>query len=431
LEGFRLTENDKVFKLTDLNWEINLDSYNQSICSNEKLLLILNKNSGLAPYSHEFIEGAQDPQVLSGFISAISSFIGEATGKDQSQWKTVFGTDSIIIVESGEWSIGVLAAGKETSEARSKLRSIVREFEDCFEYLRDVEGIENQFSDFDQYVRRMFVDERISGRTRVTKNPEWRELMNNFDLPSTAFEVSKILHGFNESTTMEEIMELHDKQFDRIVEVVSTAFWHRIVSLVYIPSDDDILSLSDRASTILFDKSNPLRLQTRTLSILSQLDGRRSLSSYTSEIPNSEKEELLDDLGGLINNGLVQRISVEKKLVLFNEFLLSELVSKGTSIVGRRTMERDFETIREMGRVDHPWLGRINLIDGMQVRCLLEHSMTPIDLDDMYGALDYFIDEITNHLSKRCGKRVTDRLFRKTEAKCREIWAPYLANVVI
>ena len=76
-----MTENEELIDLSELNWEINFDTFSNSICSNEKLLLILNKESGLAPYSHEFIEGAQDPQVMSGFISAISSFMGEATGK--------------------------------------------------------------------------------------------------------------------------------------------------------------------------------------------------------------------------------------------------------------------------------------------------------------------------------------------------------------
>ena len=426
-----MTENEELIDLSEPNWEINFDTFSNSICSNEKLLLILNKESGLAPYSHEFIEGAQDPQVMSGFISAISSFMGEATGKSQSQWKTVFGSDSIILVEGGDWSMGVLAAAKETNEARSKLRSVLREFEDCFEFLRDVEGIQNIFSDFNQYVRRVFVDERVSGRTLVTKNPEWRSSIANLDLPSDAFEVSKVLLGFEESTTVQEISEFHNHQLEKVIEIVSLAFWHGIVSLKYTPSDEDILALSEKASTILFEKSNPLKLQTSSLGVISCFDGRSPLSHFTKDMMIQDQELLLADLGNLINNGLVQRISVEKRLVLFNECILSHLVSQGASIVGTRTMTNDFEEIREQGGRNHPWIRRIILQEKMRARCMLEGSMTPIDLDDMYDAVEYFIEEIVKYLSKRCGRRVTNRLLKKVRTQCHQNWAPYLSNVVI
>ena len=84
-----MIEQRKVIDLSKTQVEFDNTFHSDVINSNEKLLLILNKENGLAPYSHEFISGIQDPQVLSGFISALSSFLCEVTGSNSSQWKTV------------------------------------------------------------------------------------------------------------------------------------------------------------------------------------------------------------------------------------------------------------------------------------------------------------------------------------------------------
>ena len=95
----------KTIDILSANMEINNNTILETVNTNEQLLLILNRETGLAPYSHEFVKSFHDAQILSGFISAISSFIYEVVGFESTQWKTVFGTDSIILVEVGEWSI--------------------------------------------------------------------------------------------------------------------------------------------------------------------------------------------------------------------------------------------------------------------------------------------------------------------------------------
>lgn len=425
-----MIEQRKALDLSKANVEFDNIFHSDVVNSNEKLLLILNKDTGLAPYSHEFINGFQDPQVLSGFISALSSFLCEVTGSNSSQWKTVFGSDSIILVEGGDWSVGVLIAERETSELRSKLRSIVREFEDCFEFLRDVEGIENIFDDFNQYVRRVFVDERISSRAVVTKFCDWRNSLSNFALPSTAFQVSKVLLGFEKSSTIQEIAEFQKCTIEEVIAIVSTAYWHGLVKVNYIPLDHDILSLSEKASSIIFRKSNPLNLPASYLRIIARLDGRTPLSVITSNTIIRD-QKFLDILGSLINSGFVQRISIERRLVLFNECILSHLVFNGIKTVGKDTMKNFFETVSAMDDSFHPWSGRLALSDLMQINCVLEESMTPDDLDDMYETLEYFIEEITKLLFKRCGTKVVKRLINKVRSECREIWAPYFSDVVI
>ena len=62
--------------------------------SNEKILFLMNRFTGVAPYSHEFVIGDLDPQMLSGFVGAMGSFLGEFVGAERSQWKTVYGSDT-------------------------------------------------------------------------------------------------------------------------------------------------------------------------------------------------------------------------------------------------------------------------------------------------------------------------------------------------
>ena len=107
--------------------------------------------------------------------------------------------------------------------------------------------------------------------------------------------------------------------------------------MTYVPLDYDILSLSERASAVLFSKTNPLQISPNSLRVLARFDGRTPLSKIVNDTA-IEKQEILASLGTLVNKGLVQRISTERRLVLFNECVLSSLVSKGAFIVGTKAM---------------------------------------------------------------------------------------------
>ncbi len=432
MECANVIEDKTYFKSVDLTWKLLPETLATHTSSNEKLLMIMNRNSGLSPYSHSFIEEDQDPQVLSGFVSAMTSFMGELNGEKDSNWKTVYGSDSILLVEGGDWIIGALVASRETNEARSKLRTIIREFEDSFAVLKDADGIDaSMFRDFDEYVRRVFVDEQITSRTKVTKMYHWRPSLSRFSLPSTAFKVSKILLGFEETESIENIARFQRLPIKEVIEIISKAYWQGIVKLQYIPSDDDILALAEKAASIIFQKTNPLALSSTTISVISLLDGQTSLSNLTNDMIIQDQELLLAEFGLLINNGFIQRISVEKRLVLLNQCVLSNLVFRGSSKIGKREMKSIFQTIRNQGRIYHPRISRIILTDDIHIRCILEESMTPVDLDDMCDALEYFIREIMEHLTSSCGNHIADSLIQSARRESNQIWAPYLENVVI
>lgn len=397
-----------------------------SVCQpNEKLLIILNKNSGLSLYSHEFRRSGIDSQVISGFISAMTSFMGFVMGKQQPRWKTVYGTDSVILVEAGEWTFGVLAVSRETYEARSMLSRVTAEFEECFKVLKNSDGIEGSaFRDFDRFVRMIFVDDRVTGKTLVLRRQEWRSLVSTFDLPSTSFIISKILSDYEEVQSVQEIAELHSLKIDDAIRNMSKAFWNGVVDLKFVPNDDDILVLSEGASSVLFQKTNPLQLTNESLKVLALFDGRTKLSHLMKDTNQSKKKRLLEDLGSLVDTGYIQRIPKEHLHALLNECILSVLMSKGALLVGRKRMGVLYDRICEEGSKSHPWINRIMLTNRMQVYCIFEYGSSFDILEDIIDTLDFFITELGQLLSKIIGEELVDRLLCSIRTSCTETWFP-------
>lgn len=406
------------------------DDVQSAFQPNEKLLIIMNKDSGLAPYSHEFCRSNLDPQVISGFISAMTSFMGFVTGEQQSNWKTVYGSESEILVETGEWTYGVLAVARVTNEARCNLSRVTSEFEDCFKVLKNSDDIEGSaFREFDQLVRKLFVDDRITNGTLVMKRLEWKSSGLSFDLPSTTFNVSKLFLGIEAAQSVQEIAEFHSLPIEEVVEHVSKAFWNNAVYLKLVPTANDVLTLSKDTSSIVFQKGNPLHLSDKSLKVISQFDGRTKLSSAMNGLNPLEMKILLEDLGELVNRGHIQRISEECRFVILNECILSTLSCRGSQIVGRKNMTALFDQIREKGNKQHPWINRVRLTDMMHTQCIFEVNSNPDVLNDICDALEFFIEELTQRLSGLCSKYVINRLLNSIIDNCRELCFPNRANV--
>ena len=112
-------------------------------------LYIIKRDSGVCLYYHDFAEQVYDPHLLSSFIVAMASFFDEAASMGRSQARAFEGTDSLLLVEFGEWTVGALSTTQESFDLRMKLRKIVDSFEEQFALLRWVEmdlAIRTRFS---------------------------------------------------------------------------------------------------------------------------------------------------------------------------------------------------------------------------------------------------------------------------------------------
>ncbi len=102
----------------------------------------------------------QDPGIVSGMFSAITSFIKETT-KSQELLKTIDHGDITILLEYGKRIFGALfIKGKQASEVRSNLREFVNEFEAKYaDALADWSGALIYFKDDHKLVENIFKEE--------------------------------------------------------------------------------------------------------------------------------------------------------------------------------------------------------------------------------------------------------------------------------
>jgi hypothetical protein len=391
--------------------------------SNEIVLFIINRNSGLAPYSHEFVEGGHDPQILSGFISAMSDFMGEVTGEQQSRWKTVYGGQTTLLVESGEWSVGVLAVLRETNEARSKLRIVIKEFEDAFSILRDTEHSEASiFRDFDHFVRRVYSESRFSEESVILKGPESNANPQPWVLPSWNYRVTKFLNLSVDHQTLTEAADVQNLHLEDIKELASRAHWNRNIHILYVPTLRDVLHLSEGSSSILFDKSVIPYLSPDTLRVIGALDGRSPLSSILKYKKISKMKLVQVELGVLINHGYLQKVSMEKLFVLINEDILSGIARIcGKEVGSKRT--RDYFDIAITNCVDdYPWLSRVILTGSLRCKCLIEDGVTPGDLDMICDSLEVLQRHVLMNYSSDKKLEDSESILRMATEKAQKKW---------
>jgi hypothetical protein len=400
--------------------------------SNEKVLFLFNELTGMASYTHQFSPEGIDSQILSGFVSAMSSFMGELTGESLSEWKTVYGSNQTLIVELGDWMVGVLAVSRETIEYRSKLRRIIREYETTFKFLKEADGIEGSvFDDFDHYVRRVFVNHRISRRTIIMKAHNWRERLDSFELPSEAFKAAKLLHSAQNGENLGDLAERLDLSLGEIRHIVSLSVWRDLIALLYVPSDDDILLVTEGSTSVLFAPQNPLQILESTLRVVTLLDGRTPLNKLLYTLPSSEKEETLYDLDKLVNLGYLEHISPERTLVLIGECILSNLLAACSDVVGQKQAREFLSRATKKLIAKHPWAGRIRLRNGFHAYCASEETITPGDLDNIYAAIQKVNEEVLSQLANEIALDKAKRIYEHARSQCHDRLGRYIEDVVL
>jgi hypothetical protein len=394
--------------------------------SNEKVLFILHRETSAALYSHEFIPGGLDPQLLSGFVSAMTSFIGTLAGGEQTQWKTEYGEDIVLLVEGGEWAIGVMAISRETNEVRSKLRRIVREFEENYRNFRNFDRIDALvLSDFDRFVMDAIVLDRLSEKSVVIRNADWESVMLPIESSEVLMHVMKFLMRIKSGHTIEMIAKKQRMTLAEVKDVVTLAFWHNAIRVVYVPTDNDILSLSEGSLSPLLSRDNPLGISTPTMKVIGAFDGRSPLSVFLEMLHLTSEGNIPLELGDLVNRGYVQRISTERRLLLANECVLNELLQLGKSILGSARMNEFFASTLETGVKLNPWTVRVRTISPLNIQCEINDSMSTLDLDDLHNAIEFLIGNLTERMSKKSDVAHIGSALALAKKRCSEKWGSF------
>jgi hypothetical protein len=367
--------------------------------TNEKALLIIHRDSGMALYSHEFAKGELDPQLLSGFIGAMTSFLSEALNAEESGWKTIYGSDTTLIVEIGGWVTAVLVVLRDNGLLHNKVRLVVAEFENTFQAFKEAACFEGGILDsFDEFVMRVFIDEKVSAMTHIIKKQGALKDMPNLTNPNQPLEVQDVLSMAENDISVETMAQLQDISLEKAREIVMFAYWYNALDLHYIPSDDDILKPTEKSLSTIFSDASPLNLSRDTLFIVGSLDGRIPLGEVFKRW-NLEEENIRSELGALVTQGLLQKTTPEHNLILSHENVLNSFLLECKKLVSEQALKIALLTTFLTGIMTHPWLSRVQIHDEFHLECQIDENMTSEDYGDLYDALQYVINEIGRKLS--------------------------------
>ncbi|MFW9804046.1 MAG: hypothetical protein ACFFFC_15390 [Candidatus Thorarchaeota archaeon] len=371
---------------------------------NEKALFIFHKSSGVAMYSHYFILNAIDPQLLAGFVGAMASFLSEFVGFERSHWKTIYGTDATLVVETGEWAVGVLAVSRETSGLRKKLRIILSEFEVTFGALRDSFGFEGRIlASFDEFAMRVFTEDIITPRSLVRRSMGWDCILPDFEGINELKEMNRFLHSIETGSALGLIAEQLGKPFREVKEMASVASWDGAIDVDYIPAADDILIPSERSLGIVFSNVDLFGISATTIEAIGKLDGRCSVCDLIESFNERMKQEVLGELGLLMRLGYIQSVTPEHRLVIDQERVVNRYLSETQSVVPDSISVMELQRILRSGLLIHPWLSRINMLLDGTVQCRLDSNMSHLEFEAMFDALQYLINKISTSISARVG----------------------------
>ncbi|MHA2602853.1 MAG: hypothetical protein AM324_012085 [Candidatus Thorarchaeota archaeon SMTZ1-83] len=396
------------------------------------MLFVLNKHTGLSPYSHEFVIGGIDPQLLSGFVTAMGSFLAEVVGSEETGWKTVYGSDTTFIVEMNDWVVGVLAVARETTELRSRLRRVVREFKQSFEVLKDSDGIDGGlFAEFDQFVMKTLTLDKVAPQSLVTRRNGWEASLDRMEHSDSKTLARDLVAGLEVSMTVSKLVETHSQSLKGIRDSIAEACWHNAAYVKYVPTEHDILEISERALSIMLDSSNPLGLSTMTIAVIGRLDGRTTLENFIGELSQDDKDRVLQELGNLILSGHIHRISMERESVLVNECILTRFAGACSEVLGAEEIQQTVSIILASGVANHPWLSRVRVQDDLSLQSVLDEAMTPRDFDLLAEALEQFLNDIVDALSEVMERNDVIDLLKYARWSCQEDWIPGLTEAVL
>jgi KaiC/GvpD/RAD55 family RecA-like ATPase len=87
---------------------------------------------GRAMFSYAFKETKMEPQLLSGFLTAISEMMKEVVGGEKRPLRTIERSDAKILIEFGTTVTGALVTKEASREYRRRLRAFIARFEDDY-----------------------------------------------------------------------------------------------------------------------------------------------------------------------------------------------------------------------------------------------------------------------------------------------------------
>jgi hypothetical protein len=276
-------------------------------------IFFIYKERGPNLLQHSFSGSKLDADLVSGFISALMSFINSLKPPSQEYKKeklirTVDRGDFKILIESGEHIIGILFVNIDKIDLRLKLREIIQQFESSFN-LKNWEGAieKEKFEAFKEIIFKKFANDIIQVSDVPLLTPSMEDLLATHDELDLLGDYSlsagliELLMRIDGTSDIQEIANHIESPIEEVIEKVG--YLLELGDLITIESpinEPDIFVLTPEAMPIFrkdtYEQETILNLfGLEGIDVLFNIDGSRSVQGIQKKtsIPSEKIKEVL------------------------------------------------------------------------------------------------------------------------------------------
>ena len=374
-------------------------------------LYIFRKEDGICLYHHPFGSIKIDPQLISGFLSAVLTFMDEIIPTYRKESGTFSREDHVIIVEHGKIVSGALVATYEDADLRARLRECIELFEDIYKSkISDADKYvqEEFFSDFTPLVKRIFalrIIEPFCIPFILKSLPEnylephaTKVIVNAMDGLKSVLEIS-LVTKLPVEIVAHEILELMDEGFVNIKCICRPSDVYRLTRQG-IRALNTLSLTSDLPSNL-----NPNIL----LKILSEIDGIRTAGEIAEEL-KLPFNEFSKHVQFLYKEGFIEYITLHHLAILILKDTMDHLLSSCLKYLGKSKTIDIFELAKEKAKKVYARIEIIELTDNMQIDFEnLKRQIATTVIEDIILIIKAFATLIFNlrsHIRNLVGDRI-------------------------
>ena len=350
-------------------------------------LYIIRRDTGVCIYNKDFTESGFDPQLLSSFLVAMTSFFDEATRSLTSQARAFEGASYKIVVEFGEWTLGAISVNEDSAHIRNKLKRMIARFEEQFNVLRWVDLDLAVHTRFEASVMDEFIRPMIEPQTLMTVRAEWEHYTKRPDVRSFLRLIPSIC-------SVEDAAGFLEVPIEVALNIAAEALWENAITVYNPVKPDDIYQATDLTGTPVSDSS----LSAGSVRALTEIDGETPLSIAAERLKTSDLKKFLHDVAVLEQRRMIELVTPAHSVAVRYTAALQTLLRNSAKIVGLNAMRKVFFVSRDELVGNYPWLAYVTLEEGVDIEmrssltaATVKGTIGPEVLNDGFRALMQFI----------------------------------------
>jgi hypothetical protein len=364
-------------------------------------------------YNKDFSESGFDPQLLSSFLVAMTSFFDEATRSLTSQARAFEGADYRIVVEFGEWTLGAISTKEDTAQTRIKLKRMIDRFEEQFNVLRWVDIDLAIHTRFEQNVIDEFIRDLIVPETVMTVRAEWEHYTKRPDVMSFLRLIPSIC-------AIKDAAEFLEIPVEIAMNLAAEALWDNTITVYNPVKPDDIY----QATSLTSSAEEEDELHPETAKALTELDGETPVSIAAERVRTSDMKRFLNDVAILEKRKLIELVNPAHAVAVRYTSALQYLLRGCSKIVGINSMRKVFYVSRAELVSTYPWLAYVTLEEGIDIE--MRSSLTAATIKGTIGpdilndGFRVFMQFITRRVKDLTGTHPMNKIIVKTREEIQQ-----------